>query len=76
MEVQNQSMKKKNDPIFDEVVEVVIQQEYVSTPFLQRNFGVDYYRAQRILKKLEEWGYIEKGKEFTERKVLRHKYIQ
>lgn len=69
-------MRKKNDLLFDRVVELVIKQDFVSTPFLQRNFGVDYQKAQLILHRLEEWGYIEKGKEFTERRVLKHKYVQ
>lgn len=67
---------RKNGTTIDSVVEVVIKQDYISTPFIQRQFQISYLGAQKIIKQLEKLGYIEKGEQFTERKVLRHKYIQ
>lgn len=67
---------KRYDPLIDDVVELTIKNSFISTPFLQRHFKIDYYRAQRILKQLTSLGYIEPGNEFTSRKVLKHKYIQ
>ena len=65
-----------NGILIDYVVEKVIKEDYISTPFIQRRFQISYLKAQEILKQLEEMGYIEKGKEFTLRKVIRHKYLQ
>lgn len=68
--------KRKNGELIDFVVEKVIKENFVSTPYIQRKFHVGYLKAQEILKQLEEMGYIEKGKEFTQRRVLKHRYIQ
>lgn len=68
--------KRKHGVLIDFVVEKVIKEDYISTPFIQRKFQVSYLKAQEILKQLEEMGYIEKGEEFTKRKVLKNKFIQ
>lgn len=68
--------KRKNEVLIDLVVERVIKEDFVSTPFIQRRFQVSYIKAQQILKQLEDMRYIEKGEEFTKRRVLKHKYIQ
>lgn len=68
--------KRMNGKLIDHVVEKVIKEEYVSTPFIQRKFQVSYLKAQSVLKELAEMGYIEKVIEFKPVKVLRHKFIQ
>lgn len=68
--------KRKHGVLIDIVVEKVIKEDFVSTPFIQRKFHVSYLKAQEILKELEKMGYIEKVKEFEPVKVLKHKYIQ
>lgn len=68
--------KRKHGVLIDYVVEKVIKEDYVSTPFIQRKFQISYLKAQDVIKQLESMGYIERGKEFTERKVLKHKFIQ
>lgn len=68
--------KRKHGTLIDIAVEKVLKVDYVSTPFIQIKCQVSYLTAQKVLKQLEEMGYIEKGEEFTERKVLKHKYIQ
>lgn len=68
--------KRKQGVLIDYVVEKIIREYFISTPFIQRKFQVSYLRAQQILKQLEKMGYIEKVKEFEPIRVLKHKYIQ
>lgn len=68
-------MKKKSG-LIDDVVEVVISQNVVSAPFIQRHFKVDYVTTQEVLHMLEELGYIQKGAECTTRKVLKNHLLQ
>lgn len=50
--------QKQYDPLFEKIVDEIIQCEFVSIPFLQRRFLVGYSRAARILTQLENKGYI------------------
>ncbi|HVZ67045.1 MAG TPA: DNA translocase FtsK [Patescibacteria group bacterium] len=68
--------KRKNGELIDLVVEKIIKEQTVSTPYIQRKFQVSYIKAQKILKQLAEMGYIETFTEFKEMKVLRKDYIQ
>ena len=67
---------KKRDTLIDRVVERIIKENFISSPFIQRKFQISYLGAQKVIKKLEEMGYIEKGEQFTKRRVLKHKFIQ
>ena len=67
---------KYSDPIFDEVVEEIIKCERVSIPFLQRRFAIGYTRAERLLTQLVQFGYVEKAKNYTPRKVIKNKLLQ
>lgn len=67
--------KRKNEELIDLVVEKIIKEEYVSTPYIQRKFKISYLGAQKILKKLEEMGYIEHVHEFKQVRVLKHKLL-
>ncbi len=68
--------KRKHGLLIDDVVEKVIREDYVSTPFIQRKFQISYLKAQQILKQLAEMGYVEKVEEFKSVKVLKNEYIQ
>lgn len=68
--------KRKNGTLIDSVVEVIIKQQYISTPFIQRKFQISYLGAEKVIKQLEEMGYVETGQEFSKRKVLKNKFIQ
>ncbi len=68
--------KRKNGELIDFVVERILKEEYVSTPYIQRKFQISYLKAQQILKQLAEMGYIEKIVEFKQMKVLKHRYIE
>ena len=63
--------KRRSGTLIDAVVEKVIKEEFVSTSFIQRKFQISYTKAREILNQLTEMGYIEKGQEFTKRKVLK-----
>ncbi len=60
----------------DRIIYLVIREDFVTASFVQRRLGIGYLSAMKILKKLEELGYIEKGEDFTKRRVLKHHYIQ
>jgi ribosomal protein S25 len=68
--------KRKQGVLIDAVVEKIIKEDYISTPFIQRQFQISYLKAREILKLLEKMGYIEKVDEFKPVKVLKHNYIQ
>ncbi|MCR5207814.1 MAG: DNA translocase FtsK [Eubacterium sp.] len=46
------------DPLFDNAVEVVLENGRASTSFLQRKLGVGYSRGSKIMDQLEEKGII------------------
>ena len=50
--------KEDVDPMYDEVVEYIVQSQKVSTSLLQRRFGFGYNRAARLVDTLEEKGVI------------------
>lgn len=46
------------DPLYDEVVEYIVDVQKASTSLLQRRFGIGYNRAVRLINLLEEKGFI------------------
>jgi ribosomal protein S25 len=60
----------------DRIIHLVIKEDYVTGSFVQRKLGISYLGAMNVLRKLEELGYIEKGNDFTKRRVVKHNYIQ
>lgn len=60
----------------DRVIYLVIREDFVTASFVQRKLGISYLSAMKVLKQLEELGYVEKGKDFTKRRVIKHNYIQ
>lgn len=68
--------RRKNGELIDLVVEKIIKEQTVSTPYIQHKFQVSYMKAQEILRQLAYMGYIENVTEFKEMRVLRKTYIQ
>lgn len=68
--------KRKHGTQIDRAVEIVIKEDYISWPFISSKLQIGYLGAQKVIKQLEDMGYIEKEQERTKRKVLKHKYIQ
>lgn len=60
----------------DRIIHLVIREEFVTAPFIQRKLGISYLSAQKVLKKLAEIGYIEEFKPFRKLKVIKNHYIQ
>jgi len=46
------------DPIIEDIVKLIAEQETASTSFIQRRFTIGYARAARILDWLEEKGFV------------------
>jgi len=59
------------DPLFEEVVNLIIHQDYASASFLQRKFKIGYARAARILDQLEAAGYIGPAEGSKPREVIK-----
>ncbi len=51
-------IEAKNDPLYDEVKEYVIDVQKASTSLLQRRFGLGYNRAARMIDVLEDRGIV------------------
>ena len=59
------------DPLFDEVVKLIINQDYASASFLQRKFKIGYARAARLLDQLEAAGYVGPAEGSKPREVIK-----
>ncbi|MBR0461343.1 MAG: DUF87 domain-containing protein [Erysipelotrichaceae bacterium] len=58
------------DPLYDEIVEYVVDAQKASTSLLQRRFGIGYNRSARIIDQLEENGIIGSANGSKPREVL------
>ena len=58
------------DPLLEEAIEVVIENQTASTSFIQRKLKVGYARAGRIIDQIEERGIISKFQGSKPREVL------
>ena len=64
------------DPLFDEVVSLIINQDYASASFLQRKFKIGYARAARLLDQLEAAGYVGPAEGSKPREVIKRNIDQ
>jgi len=60
-----------SDYLFEDVKKIVLNQEKVSTAFLQRKFHIGYARAARLMDMLEEQGIVEKNKRAGQYAVIK-----
>lgn len=58
------------DPILPNALKMAIEQNSISTTFVQRNFSIGYPRAARIIDQMEERGYISQANGAQPRKIL------
>ena len=58
IELKNQESLIDRDPLFNDAVKFVVQDEQASISFLQRKLKVGYSRAARIVDQMEEAGII------------------
>ena len=59
------------DALYTKAVDVVINQQKVSTSYIQRYLQIGYNRAARIVEKMEEEGLISEANNAGKRQVLR-----
>lgn len=61
------------DPLFDDAVDVVLENGKASTSFLQRKLGVGYSRGSKIMDQMEDKGIIGPAEGAKPRKILINK---
>jgi S-DNA-T family DNA segregation ATPase FtsK/SpoIIIE len=59
------------DALYAKAVDIVINQQKVSTSYIQRYLQIGYNRAARIVEKMEEEGIISEANNAGKRQVLR-----
>lgn len=63
----------EEDPLYDEIVDYVVDVQKASTSLLQSRFGIGYNRAARLIDLLEEKGVIGPAQGSKPREVYIHK---
>lgn len=64
------SSQDSEDELFDEVVQFLKEQEYMSVSMLQRRFRIGFNRAARLMEDLEAKGIVGKAEGTKPRRVL------
>ena len=59
------------DTLYDKALTLVLEQQKVSTSFIQRYLQIGYNRAARIVEKMEEDGFISEPSHAGKRSVLK-----
>lgn len=59
------------DPLLDQAIVLIKNQDEISASYLQRKLAIGYSRAARILDQLEEQGYLSPEEGAKPRKVLK-----
>ena len=59
------------DELYSKAVDIVINQQKVSTSFIQRYLQIGYNRAARIVEKMEDDGIISEANNAGKRHVLK-----
>ena len=62
---------KDVDELYEKALSIIIEQQKVSTSFIQRYLQIGYNRAARIVEKMEEDGYISEANNAGKRNVLK-----
>ena len=62
---------KEVDELYEKALSIIIEQQKVSTSFIQRYLQIGYNRAARIVEKMEEDGYISEPSHSGKRSVLK-----
>ena len=59
------------DELYQKALNIILEQQKVSTSFIQRYLQIGYNRAARIVEKMEEEGYISEPNNAGKRSVLK-----
>ena len=65
--------ESRTDPLFEDVINLIIRENSISTSNLQRTFVIGYNRAYKIMEQLEKAGIIGTAIGITPRKILMNK---
>lgn len=57
-EMEQEEQAEEQDPLFNDALSFVVDQQKASTSLIQRRFHIGYNRAARIIDDLEQRGYI------------------
>ena len=60
----------EKDPLYDEAVQLVLEQRRASTSFVQRRFSIGYNRAANLLESMEAAGIVSKANAAGKREIL------
>jgi len=61
----------ENDPLFNQALEIIMQQDKASASLLQRRLSIGYARAARILDQMEAAGYVGRAEGSKPREVIK-----
>ena len=61
----------ENDPLFNQALEIIMQQDKASASLLQRRLSIGYARAARILDQMEAAGYVGQAEGSKPRDVVK-----
>ena len=70
-EMEAAQEEEDTDPLFDEALDFVTDQQRASTSMIQRRFRIGYNRAARILDEMEQRGYVSPANGAKPREVYR-----
>jgi S-DNA-T family DNA segregation ATPase FtsK/SpoIIIE len=61
----------ENDPLFNQALDIIMQQDKASASLLQRRLSIGYARAARILDQMEAAGYVSPAEGSKPRDVIK-----
>ena len=61
---------KESDPLYDQAVQLVLEQKRATTSYVQRRFNIGYNRAANLLEAMEDAGIISKPNAAGKREIL------
>lgn len=71
-DVFKKTMKKASaELLLDEALDLIKSHDYVSPPLFQRTLSITYSRAEKLIRSLEDKGFIAKGRGEKPRKVYK-----
>lgn len=73
-ETSHDANQEPEDSLFYDVLEMIKEQETVSTSYIQRRFKIGFNRAARLIEELEERGYVGPPEGSKPRKVNSHRF--
>jgi S-DNA-T family DNA segregation ATPase FtsK/SpoIIIE len=64
------SIALSGDPLFEQALEIVLQQGKASASYIQRKLGIGYNKAARLVEQMEEEGVVTPANHVGKREIL------